>query len=42
MLFDELHSNVTDHLMAGIEEIVGKHGQFFIYVGHLPTDLTLR
>ena len=32
LLFTELNANVTDHLMAGIEEIVGRHGQNFIYV----------
>ena len=32
LLFTELNANVTDHVMAGIEEIVGRHGQFFFYV----------
>jgi len=32
LLFQELNANVTDHVMAGIEEIVGTRGQFFFYV----------
>ena len=34
MLFTELHYNVNDHLLAGIEEIIGKHGSNSFYVSY--------
>jgi len=34
LLFVELNNNVTDHVMAGVEEIVGKHGQAYLYVSY--------
>ncbi|XP_067949072.1 Na(+)/H(+) exchanger beta-like [Watersipora subatra] len=38
MLFDELNANITDHVMAGIEEIIGNHGRFFFYDWFIHLD----
>lgn len=33
LLGEEINSHVTDHLMAGIEEIAGQRGEHYIRVG---------
>lgn len=33
-LGEEINSHVTDHLMAGIEEVAGQRGEHYIRVSH--------
>lgn len=45
-LGEEINSHVTDHLMAGIEEVAGQRGEHYIRVSHqtfmLHTGMELR
>ena len=31
-LIEEVHQSVVDHMMAGIEEVLGHHGDFYLRV----------
>ena len=31
-LFEEIHESVVDNMMAGIEEVLGQHGDFYLRV----------
>ena len=33
-LVEEINDNVVDHMMAGIEEVLGQHGDFYLRVSN--------
>ena len=42
LMSEEINSHVTDHMMAGIEEILGEKGEHHWRVSHMtPTWLTM-
>jgi hypothetical protein len=41
-LYEEISSHVTDHVMAGIEEITGQRGEHYIRVTILFLFVRLR